>query len=258
MQMVLIHGLWLDATSWEHVAGFFRERGWEVETPEWPEPRAGLGLAELVDHHARIVRDRPEPPVLVGHSFGGLVVQILLDRGLGRAGVALDPAPPRGVWQLPLSVLKAASPALLHPATRKGIVRLSFEEFRYGFVNTWPEDEARDAYERYHVPDTGRVLWQNAVKNMVPSSPAAIDFARADRAPLLISAGGEDHTVPPVLSKANYGKYARSSAVTDYVEFPGRSHLLVAGDGWQQVAGTIEEWLAKQGITATPTAEPVA
>jgi alpha-beta hydrolase superfamily lysophospholipase len=254
--MVLVHGAWLASNSWEHFARYFTDRGYDVIAPEWPRKHddvadqradpdelAGLGVKEIVDHYDGIVRAMSEPPVLIGHSFGGLFVEMLLDRGLGAAGVALDPAAPKGVMRVEPSQLKAAGPALNHPLHRHGVVPLDFEEFRYAFVNTWDEDAARDAYDRYAVPETARILFQGGLANFALHPATRIDFHKADRAPLLITAGEKDNTVPPGVSKAAFHKYEHSGATTDFVEFEGRSHLLVAGPGWEEVAGYVAGWL---------------
>ncbi len=257
--MVLIHGAWLSARSWENFADYFKQLGYDVETPEWPrkhgdveelrenaEELAGLGLAEIVDHYDALIRGRDPQPVLVGHSFGGLIVQLLLDRGLGAAGVALDPAPPKGAtYLLEPSTLKAASPAIAHPLKLHGVVTLTFEQFKYGFTNTWDEADAKAAFERYAVPETGRIFFQDGLANFAWHSPAALDYGKSDRAPLLITVGEHDHTVPPKTARANFEKYGKSGAVTDFVEFPGRSHLLVVGDGWEEVASTVADWVGK-------------
>ncbi len=255
--MVLIHGAWLSARSWENFVQYFTGRGWNVETPEWPrkhgdveelressEELAGLGIKEIVDHYDELIRGRDPQPIVVGHSFGGLFVQLLLDRGLGSAGVAIDPAPPKGaIYLLPPSTLKAAAPAIAHPSKLHGVVTLTFDQFNYGFTNTWDEADARAAYERYAVPETGRIFFQDGLANFAWNSPAEVDYAKPDRAPLLITVGEHDHTVPPAAARGNFKKYAKSEAVTDFVEFPGRSHLLVAGDGWEEVASTVGDWL---------------
>lgn len=260
--MVLIHGAWLSARSWERFDEYFTQHGYSVETPEWPRKHgdveelrqsadelAGLGVAEIVDHYDELIRGRDPQPVLVGHSFGGLFVQLLLDRGLGVAGVAIDPAPPKGTMVfVPPSTLKAAAPAIAHPSKRHGVVTLTFDQFKYAFTNTWPEDEARAAYERYAVPETGRIFFQDGLANLSWKSPVAVDFEKSDRAPLLITAGEHDNTVAPKTARANFEKYAKSETVTDFVEFPGRSHLLLAGKGWEEVASTVRDWL--EGVLA--------
>jgi pimeloyl-ACP methyl ester carboxylesterase len=254
--LMLIHGAWLSARSWENFAGYFEQRGFAVSAPEWPrkegdveELRAeadelkGLGLDEIVDHYEQQIRALDQPPILVGHSFGGLIVELLLDRGLGRAGVALSPAPPKGILVLPFSSLKAAAPALAHPSRRHGIVPLTLEEFTYGFVNTFSPEDAAAAYERYAVPETGQIFYEAGFANFRMDPPSEVDFKNADRAPLLIVGADKDNTVPASLSKKQYEKYERSPAQTDYVEFEGRPHLLMAAEGWEEVAAGIDGWL---------------
>jgi pimeloyl-ACP methyl ester carboxylesterase len=259
--MILIHGAWLASNSWDDFAGYFGERGYAVTAPEWPrrapdvegqrarpDDLAGLGVEEIVDHYAEIVGALDEPPVLVGHSFGGLFVEMLLDRGLGVAGVALDPAPFKGILRLEPSELKAAGPALNHPLHRHGVVPLTFDEFNYAFTNTWDEDEAREAYERFAVPETARILFQGGYANFALHPATKVNHENADRAPLLITAGEHDNTVPKGVARSAYEKYDGNGAVTDFVEFPGRSHLLVTGPGWEEVAGYVDRWL--QRVTA--------
>jgi pimeloyl-ACP methyl ester carboxylesterase len=254
--VIFIHGAWLASNSWDNFVDFFGDRGHNVIAPEWPRKQAdvagqretsedieGLGVQEIVDHYEAIIRGLDEPPVLIGHSFGGLFVELLLDRGLGVAGVALDPAPFEGILRLEPSELKAAGPALNHPGNRHGTVALSFEQFNYAFTNTWDEDEARKAYDKYAVPETARILFQGAFANFAPHPATKLDAKRADRAPLLITAGENDNTVPKGVARSAYKKY-EGSAVTDFVEFPGRSHLLVTGPGWEEVAAYVEDWVA--------------
>jgi pimeloyl-ACP methyl ester carboxylesterase len=255
--IVFIHGAWLSSRSWERFAEYFAQRGYSIEAPEWPrkhgdveelrehsEELADLGIAEIVDHYDGLIRGRDPQPVLIGHSFGGLFVQLLLDRGLGSAGVALDPAPPKGAtYTLQPSTLKSAAPAIAHPSKLHGVVTLTQEQFNYGFTNTWEKADAEAAYERYAVPETGRIFFQDGLANFSWNSPAEIDYEKSDRAPLLITVGEHDNTVPPKTARANFKKYAKSDAVTDFVEFPGRSHLLMVGDGWEEVASTVGDWL---------------
>jgi len=255
--LMLIHGAWLSASSWENFADYFAERRFAVSAPEWPRKHgdveelrasggelAGLGLDEIVDHYETLIRGLVEPPVLIGHSFGGLIVELLLDRGLGRAGVALSPAPPKGILVLPFSSLKAAAPALAHPSKWHGVVTLTPEEFAYGFVNTFTPEDAAAAYERYAVPETGQVFYEAGFANFRMDPPTEVDFKNDERAPLLIVGATEDHTVPASLAEKQYRKYERSSARTDYVEFEGRPHLLMAAEGWDEVAASIDTWLA--------------
>jgi alpha-beta hydrolase superfamily lysophospholipase len=190
--------------------------------------------------------------VLIGHSFGGLIVELLLDRGLGRAGVALSPAPPKGILKLPFSTLKAGAPALGHPSKRHGVVTLTPEEFSYGFVNTLSPEDAAAAYERYSVPETGQIFYEAGFANFHLHPPTELEFRNGERAPLLIVGAEKDHTVPASLSRAQYKKYERSPAKTDYLEFKGRPHLFVVGEGWEEVAAAIDSWL--DGVLDEPHA----
>jgi len=254
--LMLIHGAWLSARSWEDFDRYFDERGFAVSAPEWPRKHgdveqlredadelAGLGLTEIVDHYAALIGQLDEPPVLIGHSFGGLIVELLLDRGLGRAGIALSPAPPKGILVLPFSSLKAAAPALAHPSTRHGIVTLTQEEFAYGFVNTYGEQDAAAAYERYAVPETGRIFYEAGVANFALHPTTDVHFKNGERAPLLIVGAEKDNTVPASVARAQFKKYQHSPARTDYLEFEGRPHLFVTGEGWEEVAAAVDGWL---------------
>jgi pimeloyl-ACP methyl ester carboxylesterase len=262
--MILIHGAWLSARSWENYVGYFRGKGYDVSAPEWPRKHgdvealradtdelAGLGVAEIVDHYDAIIRALDAPPILIGHSFGGLFVQLLLDRGLGSAGVAIDPASPKGVLRIAPSSLKAAGPAINHPSSRHGVVTLTAEQFNYAFTNTFGEDAARAAFERYSVPETGRIFFEEGFANFALHSPLELNYDNDERAPLLFVAGDQDHTIPAGTVKANFKKYRHSAAKTDLLEFPGRSHFHMAQDGWEEVAAAIEHWLTAVRQTAT-------
>jgi len=254
--LLLIHGAWLSARSWENYADYFDKRGFAIAAPEWPrkegdveelresaEQSAGLGVNEIVDHYERLIRELDSPPMLIGHSYGGLFVELLLDRGLGRAGVAMSPAPPKGILKLPFSTLKAGSPALAHPSKWHGVVELTLEEFTYAFVNTFTPEKAAEAYERYCVPETGQIFYEAGFANFHFHPPTELEFKKAERAPLLIVGATEDNTVPASLSKAQYAKYERSPAQTDYLEFEGRPHLHMAAADWEEVAAGIDGWL---------------
>ena len=220
--VVFIHGLWLHSTSWQPWADLFSQAGYDPVTPEWPgvpdtvaearerpETQAGVGIDDVIEHHAQLVAALPEPPVLVGHSFGGLVVQALLDRGLGRAGIAIDPAPIRGVLRLPPAQLRSTFPVLRNPANRKRTVSLSAGQFRRGFGNALPAEESEQLHERWAIPGPGKPLFQAALANTTPKSRAAtaVDTRRSERAPLLIISGGADRTVPDSVSRSAYKLY---------------------------------------------------
>ncbi len=264
--LMLIHGAWLSARSWENFVAYFEERGFAVSAPEWPRKEGdveelreeadelkGLGIAEIVDHYEEKIRALDEPPILIGHSFGGLIVELLLDRGLARAGVAMSPAPPKGILVLPFSSLKAAAPALAHPSKRHGIVPLTLEEFTYGFVNTFSPEEAAAAYERYAVPETGQIFYEAGFANFHLNPPTEVHFKSDERAPLLIVGAEKDHTVPASLAHKQYEKYEGSAASTDYIEFEGRPHLMMVAEGWEDVAGGIQSWL--DGVPAASTVQ---
>ena len=254
--LMLIHGAWLSARSWENFVPYFEERGFAVSAPEWPRKEGdveelreeadqlkGLGIPEIVDHYEEKIRALDEPPILIGHSFGGLFVELLLDRGLARAGVAMSPAPPKGILVLPFSSLKAAAPALAHPSKRHGIVPLTLEEFTFGFVNTFSPEDAAAAYERYAVPETGQIFYEAGFANFHLHPPTEVHFKSDDRAPLLIIGAEKDQTVPASLARKQYEKYEGAAARTDYVEFEDRPHLMMVGEGWEEVAGGIQNWL---------------
>jgi len=256
-EAMLIHGLWMTPLCWEKFASRLEEIGYDVTAPGWPGHEgaieavreaapaalAGLGLAEIVDHYETILRDREKQPVLIGHSFGGLVTEILLDHGFGAAGVAIDPAPPKGVHRLPIAELRSSFPVLDRVSHRHKAVGLTLEQFKYAFANTMSDEEARKVYERYAVPDTSRPLFQAAFADFESHAPSAVDYANGTRRPLLLIAGSVDHTVPESVVKSTFKKYSRSNAVTEFKEFAGRSHLIILEEGWQEVVDYIHEWL---------------
>jgi pimeloyl-ACP methyl ester carboxylesterase len=261
--IVLIHGLWMTPLSWEHWIDRYRARGYTVLAPSWPgmesdieqlrrdpSPIARLGAAEIVDHYERIIRQLERPPIIMGHSFGGGFVQLLLDRGVGAAGVAIDSATVKGVLALPFSTLRSAWPILRNPANVHKAVALTPEQFHYAFANTLPERESAKAYERYHVPGAGRVLFQGAFANLDPHTVFRVDFSKDDRAPLLFVAGGKDHIVPAWINKYNARLYDKSKAITAYKEFPGRSHFTVGQDGWEEVADYALDWAVRNASAA--------
>jgi pimeloyl-ACP methyl ester carboxylesterase len=264
--MMFIHGAWLSSGSWENFADYFEHRGYDVSAPEWPrkegdveelreaaEDLQGLGLNEIVDHYKTKIEKLDEPPVLIGHSFGGLIVELLLDRGLGKVGVAMSPAPPKGILALPFSSLKAASPALAHPSRWHGVVPLTLEEFTYGFVNTFAAEDAAAAYEKYAVPESGQIFYEAGFANFHLHPPTEVHFKMQDRAPLLIVGAEKDNTVPASVAKKQFEKYQKHEAYdaqTDYVEFAGRPHFMMIAPGWEEIADEIDRWV-KNALTVT-------
>lgn len=260
--IVFIHGAWMTPRCWEPFETFFTQRGYACQAPAWPyhdrsvaqlrsQPDPALrhlGLGEIIDHYAHIIKGLPEPPILIGHSFGGLVTQVLLDRGFGSAGVALDPAPPRGIVG---ALYPTATRSLLRVISTPGgwskIFTWSLREFAYAFVHTLPPAEQARLYQEYVVPEAGRIFFQNAFAMFDAKSPTRVDFKNGRRAPLLIIAGSEDRIVPAAMVKANFRKYnQQSGALTELLEFPGRTHWLIAQPGWEEIARAIETWLRQR------------
>jgi pimeloyl-ACP methyl ester carboxylesterase len=249
--VVLVHGLWLLPSSWDRWAAIFEEAGYTALTPGWPDDPetveeananpdtfADKTVGQVADHYDEVIRKLDRKPALVGHSFGGLLVQILAGRGLSSATVAVDPAPFRGVLPLPISALRAARPVLGNPANRHRAVPLTFEQFRYAFANAVSEDEARQLYDTYAVPASGAPLFQAATANFNPRTEARVDSKNPDRGPLLVISGEKDHTVPWAIANASYKKQEHNQGVTEIVEMPNRGHSLTIDSGWREVADT--------------------
>jgi non-heme chloroperoxidase len=247
--VMFVHGLFLLPSSWDRWAELFESAGYVALTPGWPddpdtpgearehpEVLAGKSVGQVADHFAAIAAALARKPVIIGHSFGGLIAQILAGRGLGAATVAIDPAPFRGVLPLPLSALRVASAALNNPANRHRAVPLTFDQFRYAFANAVSEDEAKQLFEAYAVPAPGLPLFQAAAANLNPWTEVKVDTASPDRGPLLIISGERDHTVPPAIAKAAYKQQADNEGVTELMEMPGRGHALTIDSGWHEVA----------------------
>jgi pimeloyl-ACP methyl ester carboxylesterase len=254
--VLFIHGGWVTPACWDRFVSYFESREYRCLAPAWPgkdrsveairddpSPLAGLGIGEIVDHYERIARELDEPPILIGHSFGGLFVQVLLDRGLGSAGIAIDTAPPKGVFPFYPTSLVSVGRVLLIPFGWRKVVRWSFREFRYAFVHTMPLDEARAIWEAQIVPDSGRPFFQGAFAAFNPASPARVDFANPDRAPLLFIAGEADRAMPAVVVRRTFRAYRASPARTELRTFPGQTHWLIAQDGWEEVAQSCLDWI---------------
>ena len=249
--VVFIHGLWLLPHSWDRWATVFDEAGFASVQPGWPddpetveeakahpEVFAHKTVGQVADHYADIVGQLKNKPAVIGHSFGGLLAQIVAGRGLSAATVAIDPAPFRGVLPLPLSALKSESPVLGNPANRNRAVPLTYDQFRYAFANAVSEDEAKELYETFAVPAPGAPLFQAAAANLNPWTEAKVDSKNPDRGPLLIVSGEKDNTVPWAIANASYKKQKRNAGVTEIVQMPNRGHALVIDSGWREVADT--------------------
>jgi non-heme chloroperoxidase len=249
--VVFVHGLWLLPSSWDRWAQLFEDHGYTALTPGWPddpetveeatahpEVFAGKSIGQIADHFATIIGGLDRKPAVVGHSFGGLLTQILAGRGLAKVSVAIDPAPFRGVLPLPISALKSGFPVLHNPANRNRAVPLTYEQFRYGFANAVDEDEARDLYEQFAVPASGKPLFQAATANLNPWTEATVDTHNPDRGPLLIISGEQDHTVPWAIANASYQQQEHNPGVTEITEMKGRGHALTIDSGWREVADT--------------------
>jgi alpha-beta hydrolase superfamily lysophospholipase len=268
--IVLVHGLWLTPRSWEGWKERFESRGYEVHAPAWPHmeaeveelrrdpsPMNGLGVTEVVDHYAEFIRGLGRSPIIMGHSFGGLITEMLLDRGFGAAGVAISPAQVKGVLRLPPAQIRATLPVVSNPANRKRTVELTPEQFHFNFTNTMSDAEAKAAYDRYEVPGPGRVLFQAAFANFNPNAATKVDFHKDGRAPLLVIGNGKDHTVPASVSKEAATRLAKSGATVDYKEYADRPHFTAGAPGWEDVADYALEWATRHAGSAAERKEPV-
>ena len=247
--VMFIHGLWLLESSWDRWAAVFEEAGYTAIAPGWPddpdtveeakahpEVFAGKTIGQVADHYAELIGKLDKKPAVIGHSFGGLLTQMIAGRGLSAASVAIDPAPFRGVLPLPISALKSSSPVLGNPANRNRAVPLTYEQFRYAFANAVSEEEAKELYETFAVPAPGAPLFQAAAANLNPWTEAKVDTKNPDRGPLLIISGEKDHTVPWAIANASYKKQKRNEGVTEIEEIPNRGHALTIDSGWREVA----------------------
>lgn len=261
--VVLVHGLWVTPRSWEHWVTHYEAKGLTVLAPAYPgfeievealredpDRIAGLTVPETVDHLASVIEALPKPPIIIGHSFGGTLTQLLLARGLGAAGVVIDSAPTEGVRVSPLSQVRSLFPALRNPATRHRAVAFTPEEFHYAFTNTLTAQESRAVWDRYAIGAPGYWVWEYGLfANLKPGRHETwVDYS-ADRAPLLFIAGGEDHIMPPAVNRSNAKHYAKSPALTELVELEGRDHWTCGAPGWEAVADRALAW-AREHATA--------
>jgi non-heme chloroperoxidase len=249
--VVFVHGLWLLASSWDRWRTVFEDAGFTTVAPEWPDDAATVdeanehpevfarkSVGQIADHFEAVIATLDRKPALIGHSFGGLLTQILAGRGLSAVSVAIDPAPFRGVLPLPISALRSASPVLRNPANRRRAVPLTYEQFRYGFANALGEDEAKSLYDEFAVPGSGEPVFQAAAANLNPWTDAKVDSKSSERGAMLLISGELDHTVPWAVANASYKRQQRNPGVTEIVEIKGRGHSLTIDNGWREVADT--------------------
>jgi non-heme chloroperoxidase len=256
--VVFIHGLWLLPSSWDRWADVFQQAGYAPLTPGWPddpetvaeakakpEVFAGKSVGQVADHYGDVIGQLAKKPAVIGHSFGGLLTQIVAGRGLAKVSVAIDPAPFRGVLPLPISALRASSPVLHNPANRGRAVPLTYEQFRYAFANAVDEDQAKELYETYAVPASGEPLFQAASANLNPWTEAKVDTKNPKRGPMLIISGEKDHTVPWAIANASFKRQRKNKSATEIVEIKDRGHALTIDSGWREVADTALAFVQK-------------
>ncbi|QAY70899.1 alpha/beta hydrolase [Xylanimonas protaetiae] len=261
--IVLIHGLWMTPKSWDTWAARFRAAGHEVIVPGWPgiddrspedvrtNPSAleGIGLAKIVDHYERIIRALPTKPIIMGHSFGGLITQLLADRGLGVAYVGVAPGQPAGIPTLPLSTAWTGTPILSNPFDRHGAKPLSKRHFHFTFGNDLTHAESDRLWKEQAVNSYNQVFFEGVSGAIRGKGVSKVDFGRADRAPLLVITGGKDHVVPPAIGKAIVKKYRASGpAVVEYKEYAGRTHRMVSQAGWEEIADYALSWATSHAL----------
>jgi len=256
--VVFVHGLWLLPSSWDRWGELFEGAGYAALSPGWPddpdtvqeakehpEVFAKKSIGQVADHFDEVIQGLKKKPAIIGHSFGGLMTEILAGRGLAATSVAISPAPFRGVLPLPISALRSASPVLRNPSNRHRAVPLTYDQFRYAFANAVTEDEAKDLYEKFAVPAPGEPLFQAAAANLNPWTEDKVDSKNPKRGPMLIISGELDHTVPWSISKASYKREKRNKDVTEIVKIPNRGHALTIDGGWEEVAETALKFIAR-------------
>jgi pimeloyl-ACP methyl ester carboxylesterase len=259
--VLFIHGLWLHASSWQPWVEKFSAAGYDASAPGWPgdadtvegsradpEQVADKGIDDVAEHYAGIIRGLGQLPIVIGHSFGGMIAEKLLGEDLAKAAIGIDAAQIRGVLPLPLSALRVTFPVFKNPANRHRSISLTAEQFHYGFGNAIPEEESNALYAQWNVPSPGKPLFEAAVANFNPHSADSVDTKNNTRGPLLLIAGGMDHTVPEAITRSTFKQYRKSEATTEIVEFDDRGHSLTIDHGWEAIADSCLAWLAKQGL----------
>jgi non-heme chloroperoxidase len=259
VSVVFIHGLWIHSDAWQPWVELYRAAGYDATAPGWPGDSvtpgdtrknpaavADKGIDDITSGYLDVISRLPARPVVIGHSFGGLIAQKLLAGGAAAAAIAIDPGQIKGVRPLPFAQLRSGLPVLSKPGNKKRAVTLTKKQFRYSFGNALPENESGELFDRYAIPGPGRPLFEASAANFKKSSPAAVDTRKRERGPLLITGGGRDHTVPEVVARAAYKLYSGSGAVTDYHVFRDRGHSLVLDHGWREIADYTLSWLASQ------------
>jgi len=261
--IVLIHGFWVTPRSWEHWKTYYESKGYTVLTPAYPgfevevealnadpTPIEKVTVPEIVGHLEEVVSGLDTPPILIGHSAGGVFTQVLLDHGFGAAGVAINSAPTEGVQVIPLSQVRSTFPVLKNPANRHRAVGFNLDQWHYAFTNTFSDDESKALYERYHIPASGSIFWGTALANVTPGHQGNwVDYHNDKRAPLLFISGSEDHLMPPSIQRSN-AKHYKSSTNTEIKEFDG-PHLMVAQQGWEEIADYALDWAVAHATGAS-------
>jgi pimeloyl-ACP methyl ester carboxylesterase len=253
--IVLIHGFWVTPRSWEDWKARYEDKGYKVLTPAYPgfevevealnadpTPIEKLKVGDIVEHLESVISGLDAPPILMGHSAGGVFTQLMMDRGHGAVGVAVNSAPTEGVKPVPLSQVRATFPVLKNPANRHRAVGFTFDQWQYAFTNTFSEERGRELYERYHIPASGNVFWGSALANVHPGhDDTYVNYKNDERAPLLFISGSEDHLMPPKIQASNAKHYKAPNTVTEVKVFEG-PHLLPSIDGWEEVADYALDW----------------
>jgi pimeloyl-ACP methyl ester carboxylesterase len=263
--IVLVHGFWVTPRSWENWKARYEARGHTVIAPAYPgfevevealnadpTPIVDVTVPEIIEHLEAEIAKLDGPPVIIGHSAGGAFTQILLDRGNGVAGVAMNSAPTEGVPVAPFSQIKSTFPVLKNPANRHRAVGFTFEQWQYAFTNTFSEEESRRLFERYHIPASGGIFFDSVLANVKPGHQEIwVDYKNDNRPPLLFVSGSEDHLMPPKVQASN-AKHYKSNTITEVKLYEGYAHLLPAQEGWEEIADFVLDWALEHAVTPAP------